>query len=83
MKTYVVSYLIKIDDDSFINMEVVKASNRDEAFVKARDKGEQRYKGCRCVISENILHPDSIVKDISDIDFKAELNKVFAELDLL
>ena len=83
MKTYVVSYLIKIDDDSFINMEVVKASNRDEAFVKARDKGEQRYKECRCVISENILHPDSIVKDISDIDFREELNNIFAELDSL
>ena len=83
MKTYVVSYLIGVDDYRFVNMEVVKASNRDEAFVKARDKGEQRYKECRCVISENILHPDSIIKDISDIDFKAELNKAFSELDLL
>lgn len=83
MKTYEVNYLIEVDDDRFINTEIVKASNVDEAFVKARDKGEQRYKECRCVISENILHPDSIVKDISDIDFKAELNKAFAELDLL
>ena len=83
MKTYAVSYLIEVDDNIFINTEIVKASNVDEAFVKARDKGEQRYKECRCVISENILHPDSIIKDISDIDFKAELNKAFAELDLL
>ena len=83
MKTYAVSYLIKIDDNSFVNTEVVKASNRDEAFCKARDKGEQRYSMYKCVVSENILHPDSIVKDISDIDFKAELNKAFAELDLL
>ncbi len=82
MKTYVVSYLIEVDDYRFVNTEVVNASNRDEAFVKARDKGEQRYKECRCVISENILHPDSIVEDISNIDFKAELNKAFAELDL-
>ena len=83
MKTYAVSYLIEVDDYRFINMEVVKASNVDEAFCKARDKGEQRYKECRCVISENILHPDSIIKDISDIDFRAELNNVFAELDAL
>ncbi len=65
------------------DIEVVKASNVDEAFVKARDKGEQRYSMYKCVVSENILHPDSIVKDINDIDFKAELNKAFAELDLL
>ena len=83
MKKYAVSYLIEVDDDRFVNTEVVDASNRDEAFVKARNKGEQRYKGCRCVISENILHPDSIVEDISNIDFKAELNNVFAELDAL
>ena len=83
MKTYAVNYLIEVDNYRFITMEVVKASNVDEAFCKARDKGEQRYKECRCVISENILHPDSIVEDISNIDFKAELNKAFAELDLL
>ena len=83
MKTYAVSYLIEVDDNRFINTEVVKASNVDEAFCKARDKGEQRYSLYKCVISENISHPDSIIKDISDIDFKAELNKAFAELDLL
>ena len=83
MKTYAVYYLIEVDDYRFINMEVVKASSVDEAFVKARDKGEHRYSMYKCVVSENILHPDSIVKDISDIDFKAELNKAFAELDLL
>ena len=83
MKTYEVSYLIEVDDDRFINIEVVKASNIDEAFCKARDKGEQRYSMYKCVVSENILHPDSIVKDISDIDFREELNNVFAELDAL
>ena len=83
MKTYEVSYLIEVDDDRFINIEVVKASNVDEAFCKARDKGEQRYSMYKCVVSENILHPDSIVKDISDIDFREELNNVFAELDAL
>ena len=83
MKTYAVNYLIEVDDCRFINMEVVKANSVDEAFCKARDKGEQRYKKCRCVISENILHPDSIVKDISDMDFREELNNIFAELDSL
>ena len=83
MKTYAVSYLIEVDDNRFINIEIVKASNVDEAFVKARDKGEQRYNLYKCVVSENILHPDSIVKDISDIDFREELNNVFAELDAL
>ena len=83
MKTYAVSYLIEVDDNRFINTEIVKASNRDEAFVKARDKGERRYKECRCVISENILHPDSIVQDISNIDFREELNNIFAEFDSL
>ena len=83
MKTYEVNYLIEVDNYRFINMEVVKASNVDEAFCKARDKGEQRYSLYKCVISENISHPDSIIKDISDIDFRAELNNVFADLDLL
>jgi len=83
MKTYEVSYLIEVDGNRFVNTEVVKASNRDEAFVRARDKGEQRYSMYKCVVSENILHPDSIVKDISDIDFREELNNVFAELDAL
>lgn len=83
MKTYAVSYLIEVDDNRFINTEIVKASSVDEAFCKARDKGEQRYSGYKCVVSENILHPDSIIKDISDIDFREELNYVFAELDAL
>ena len=83
MKTYVVNYLIEVDDDRFINTEIVKASNVDEAFVKARNKGEQRYSAYKCVVSENILHPDSIINDISDIDFRTELNNIFAELDSL
>ncbi len=83
MKTYAVSYLIEVDDNLFINTEIVKASNVDEAFVKARNKGEQRYSAYKCVVSENILHPDSIINDISDIDFRTELNNIFAELDSL
>ena len=83
MKTYEVNYLIEVDNYRFINMEVVKASNVDEAFCKARDKGEQRYSLYKCVISENISHPDSIIKDISDIDFREELDNIFAELDSL
>ena len=80
MKTYAVYYLIEVDDYRFINMEVVKASSVDEAFCKARDKGEQRYRDCRCVSSENILHPDSIIEDISDVDFMAELSDMLDEL---
>ena len=83
MKTYAVSYLIEVDDNLFINTEIVKASNVDEAFVKARNKGEQRYSAYKCVVSENILHPDSIINDISDMDFRTELNNIFAELDSL
>ena len=83
MKKYVVSYLIKVDDNLFVNTEIVEANDKAEAFIKARDKGERRYSEYKCIISENILHPDSIVKDISDIDFMAELPNIFAELDLL
>ena len=83
MKKYVVSYLIKVDDNLFVNTEIVEANSEAEAFIKARDKGEHRYSMYKCVVSENILHPDSIVKDISDIDFREELNNIFAELDSL
>ena len=81
MKTYAVSYLIETDDKRFVNTEVVEAINIAEAFNKARDKGEQRYRGCKCVMSESISHTDSIINDISDIDFRTELNNIFAELD--
>lgn len=80
MKTYEVSYLIEVDDNRFVNTEFVNASNIAEAFNKARSKGERRYNGSNCVMSESISHPDSIIKDISDIDFIAELENVFAEL---
>lgn len=78
MKTYEVSYLIEVDDNRFVNTEVVEASNIAEAFNKARSKGEHRYRESKCVMSESISHPDSIIKDISDIDFIAELQSVFA-----
>ena len=80
MKTYEVSYLIEVDDNRFVNTEFVDAINISEAFNKARSKGEYRYKESRCVMSESISHPDSIIKDISGIDFIAELQNVFAEL---
>lgn len=83
MKKYVVSYLIEVDDNRFVNTEVVEASNIAEAFNKARDKGEQRYRECKYVISASISHPNSVIEDISDIDFMAELPNVFDELDLL
>jgi hypothetical protein len=80
MKTYEVSYLIEADDNRFVNTEVVEASNIAEAFNKARSKGEHRYRESKCVMSESISHPDSIIKDISGIDFIAELQSVFATL---
>ena len=83
MKKYAVSYLIKVDDDLFVNTEIVEANSKAEAFIKARDKGERRYSEYKCIISENILHPDSVIEDISDVDFMAELPNIFAELDLL
>ena len=83
MKKYAVSYLIEVDDNRFINTEIVEANNKSEAFIKARDKGERRYSEYKCIISENILHPDSVIEDISDVDFMAELPNIFAELDLL
>ena len=81
MKKYVVSYLIKVDDDLFINTEIVEANNKSEAFIRARDKGECRYREYKCIISENILHPDSIIEDISDVDFMAELSDMLDELN--
>ena len=83
MKKYAVSYLIKVDDDLFVNTEIVEANNKSEAFIRARDKGEHRYSEYKCIISENISHPDSVIEDISDVDFMAELPNIFAELDLL
>ena len=80
MKTYEVSYLIEVDDNRFVNTEVVGASNIAEAFNKARSKGEHRYKESRCVMSESISHPDSVIKDVSGIDFIAELQNVFTTL---
>lgn len=83
MKKYAVSYLIKVDDDLFVNTEIVEANNKSEAFIIARDKGERRYSEYKCIMSENISHPDSVIEDISDVDFMAELPNIFAELDLL
>ena len=81
MKKYVVSYLIKVDDNLFVNTEIVEANDKAEAFIKARDKGERRYSEYKCIISENILHPESEIEDISDVDFMAELSDILDELN--
>ena len=81
MKKYAVSYLIKVDDNSFVNTEVVEANSEAEAFIKAREKGEHRYSEYKCIVSENILHPDSVIEDISDVDFMAELSDMLDELN--
>ena len=83
MKKYAVIYLIKEDDDLFIDTEILEANNKSEAFIRARDKGECRYSEYKCIISENILHPDSIVNDIGDVDLMAELSDMLDELNLL
>lgn len=83
MRKYEVSYRMEADEQSFINYEVVEADNEHEAFCKARDKGEQRYKfECRCMSMENFYHADSSVKDITDRDTEAELAKILAEFNL-
>lgn len=42
-KKYNVEYLINVDGETFINSEIVRAFNNKEAFVKARNQGEQRF----------------------------------------
>lgn len=53
-KKYNVEYLINVDNETFINSEVVIAYNKKEAFVKAVNQGEQRFlsKGYKCIISQ-------------------------------
>ena len=83
MKKYKVSYRMSADEQSFINYEVVEANDEHEAFCKAKDKGEQRYRlECRCMSMENSHHEDSRVKDITDRDIVAEMEKILDLFDL-
>ena len=83
MKKYEVSYRMSADEQSFINYEVVEAKNEHEAFCKARDNGEKRYRlECRCMSMENSHHEDSSVEDITDMDTVAEMEKILALFDL-
>lgn len=85
MKKYSVDYLINVDGETFINMEVVSANNKSEAFVLAREKGEGRYllEGYKCVISETIDHKDTLITDITDMNVEKELDDIFKEMDKL
>lgn len=83
MKKYEVSYRMNVDDQSFINYEVVEADNEHEAFCKAREKGEKRFMHeCRCMSMENFYHADSSVKNITDRDKEAEMAKILADFNL-
>ena len=83
MKKYKVSYRMSADEQSFINYEVVGAKDEHEAFCRARDKGEQRYRlECRCMSMESRYHEDSSVEDITDIDTVAEMEKILDLFDL-
>ena len=83
MKKYEVSYRMTADEQSFINYEVVEANDEHDAFCKARDKGEQRYRfDCKCICMENSHHEDSSVKDITDMDIVAEMEKILDLFDL-
>jgi hypothetical protein len=83
MKKYKVSYRMSADEQSFINYEVVEAKDEHEAFCKARDKGEQRYRlECRCMSMENNYHKDSSVEDITDMDTVAEMENILVLFDL-
>lgn len=69
-KKYNVEYLINVDNETFINSEVVIAYNKKEAFVKAVNQGEQRFlsKGYKCIISQNIEHYKTVITDITDLN---------------
>ena len=83
MKKYEVSYRMSADEQSFINYEVVEAKDEHEAFCKARDKGEKRYRlECRCMSMESRYHEDSSVEDITDRDAATEMESILALFDL-
>lgn len=84
MKKYSVEYLIDVDGEKFVNLEIVFANSEEEAFVLARNKGEQRflYKGYKSIISETIEHEDTLITDITDMNEEKELNEIFKELGL-
>ena len=81
-KKYAVEYQINVDNETFINSEVVIASNNEEAFVKAINQGEQRFlsKGYKCIISQNIGHPETAITDITDINEEKEIDDILNDI---
>lgn len=80
---YKVEYLLNVDGCIFINLEIVEASNKKSAFVKARNMGEVKYlsSGAKCVVSENINDRHTKIEDISNMDVNGELNEILNELN--
>lgn len=67
MKKYDVSYRIELDNSSFINYEVIDANDEHEAFYKARNKGEKRFRyESRVMCLYPFDHVDSSVTEITD-----------------
>lgn len=81
-KKYNVEYLINVDGETFINSELVIASNNKEAFIKARNQGEQRFlsKGSKCVISQNIEHSKTVITDITDMNVEKEIDNILNDI---
>lgn len=81
-KKYNVEYLINVDGETFINSELARAFNNKEAFVKARNQGEQRFlsKGYKCVISQNIEHFQTVITDITDMNVEKELDNILNDI---
>lgn len=81
-KKYVVEHRINVDNETFINNEIVIASNNEEAFVKAINQGEQRFlsKGYKCIISQNIGHPKTVITDITDINKEKEIDDILNDI---
>lgn len=81
-KKYNVEYLINVDNETFINSEVVIAYNKKEAFVKAVNQGEQRFlsKGYKCIISQNIEHYKTVITDITDLNVEKEIDNILNDI---
>lgn len=81
-KKYAVEYQINVDNETFINIEVVIASNNEEAFVKAINQGEKRFlsKGYKCIISQNMGHPETVITDITDINEEKEIDDILNDI---
>lgn len=81
-KKYVVEYRINVDGETFINSEIVRAFNNKEAFVKARNQGEQRFlsKGYKCIISQNVEHSKTVITDITDLNVEKEIDDILNDI---